>query len=667
LNYSLKITKRVFIGVFIILAGSSLLATGSCQTQADGEFISFNQPIIQNGQWKVKLEDNADFKSPTYDDSGWSMMDEVACEQKELPVGPGYIWYRKRIYLPPGKPFNNLGLKMDKVGAIDETYVNGHLVGSSGLINQHYLDGEKIRIYQIPNYILVFGGENLVAVRVRHIDRAEGTFTGKITIGDYDTLFRGMLRKEAVDLIVCGIFMAVGVLAIILFIIRSLKREYLFFGLGTIGMAIYSFYMTQWKYILDLEWFPDYRVYYAGFFLVVPCFVRFIYEIWPSRKSENTKRAEDLFGYFSAGLVVYAICLDVAPIFISDMRIWTFIDLKINDVVIVLASFVTLMYVFYKVYKGEGDGRIMLAGLVIGFGGGVTEMVGAYMNFPRNIAMWGVGVFILAMAIVLARRFFRLQAKVQQYSACMEQLVEKRTKQIFLLEQSRRRMFANISHDLRTPVSSVLGHVELLLEDITESPEQQKTYLKRIQAKMLGLNRLIQDLFELAKLEAYETSFQMMPITVEDLVRNVYQKYKFDINNAGFGFELKLPIPETVVEVDVGRLDQVFANLFSNAIRYMGHDGVIIISCRLVGISSDVAVMFCVADNGVGIAPDDRPYVFERFYRASEARETSTENSGLGLAIAKEIIEVHGGSIWVDEGAGQGCVICFTLPMVVNG
>ena len=107
--------------------------------------------------------------------------------------------------------------------------------------------------------------------------------------------------------------------------------------------------------------------------------------------------------------------------------------------------------------------------------------------------------------------------------------------------------------------------------------------------------------------------------------------------------------------------DQVFANLISNAIRFMGSDGKIVISCECAGTAQ---VLFKVADNGSGIAPADIPKVFDRLYRGNHSRGNPSEHSGLGLAITKEIVEAHQGSIWVDETEKKGCTMCILLPAI---
>ena len=274
--------------------------------------------------------------------------------------------------------------------------------------------------------------------------------------------------------------------------------------------------------------------------------------------------------------------------------------------------------------------------------------------------LWSLTGCIISLALVLSSRCWRLNQQIAQHSLDMEHMVAQKTEQLRQSEESRQRLLSNISHDLRTPVSSVLGHVELMLEGVVDSPEQQRTYLQRIRAKMLGLNRLMHDLFELANLESANARFIWTDITASSWIDEVWQKYVSDVNNAGFHLEQQSNISDTIIiRVDMDRLDQVFANLISNAIRFMGSDGKIIVSCEL---ANPAQVLFKVADNGSGIAPADIPKVFDRLYRGSHSRGNSGEHSGLGLAIAKEIVEAHQGKIWIDETVNCGCTLCVLIP-----
>lgn len=173
---------------------------------------------------------------------------------------------------------------------------------------------------------------------------------------------------------------------------------------------------------------------------------------------------------------------------------------------------------------------------------------------------------------------------------------------------------------------------------MVESRLQQRAYIKRIHSNMLSLNRLIQDLFELAKIEMQQVNFSREKIFAGKLVEDCYQKYVFDVEKSGVIFKKNSTVSSDVmILVDEGRLDQVFANLISNAMRYTKQDGVITLGCKLVykgyaGFDiegSSKQVCFTVADNGTGIGLEYVPHIFERFYRGKEAGTLTGEHSTL--------------------------------------
>lgn len=295
----------------------------------------------------------------------------------------------------------------------------------------------------------------------------------------------------------------------------------------------------------------------------------------------------------------------------------------------------------------------------------ITFAFGEAVEAPQTTfiaLLWGLTGCLIFLALFLSSRLRRLNQQVAQHSQDIEKMVTQKTEQLRQSEEERQRLLSNISHDLRIPVSSVLGHVELMLEGVVDSPEQQRIYLRRIHAKMLGLNRLMHDLFELAKLESANVRFVWTVLSATVWLDEVWQKYVSDVNNAGFQLEQQSLISNAIaVRVDKDRLDQVFANLISNAIRFMGSDGKIVISCECAGTAQ---VLFKVTDNGSGIAPADIPKVFDRLYRGNHSRGNPSEHSGLGLAITKEIVEAHQGSIWVDEAEKKGCTMCILLPAI---
>jgi signal transduction histidine kinase len=219
---------------------------------------------------------------------------------------------------------------------------------------------------------------------------------------------------------------------------------------------------------------------------------------------------------------------------------------------------------------------------------------------------------------------------------------------------SRRQMTADIAHDLRTPLSVILGYTEALRDGML--PPDQETF-DTMHTEAQHLQRLIDDLRTLSLADAGELRLLRQPIAPHALLERSAAAHRAQAHERGITLAMNASWDLPAVDVDSERMAQVLGNLISNALRYTPAGGTITLAADRCG--DDVCLR--VADTGSGIKPDDLPHVFDRFYRADAARE-QTGSSGLGLAIAKGIVEVHGGRITVDSTVGQGSTFTIWVP-----
>ncbi len=223
-------------------------------------------------------------------------------------------------------------------------------------------------------------------------------------------------------------------------------------------------------------------------------------------------------------------------------------------------------------------------------------------------------------------------------------------------EELRRHMVADIAHELRTPLSVIQGNLEALLDGVFPLSKES---VVSIHEETLLLSRLVEDLWELALAEAGQLRLERASLDLAALVRQVFSSVELQATEQGVELATDL-LPELpMIDGDAQRLSQVLLNLINNALRYTPAGGRITLAARPVGSLLEVSV----ADTGQGIAPQDLPHVFDRFYRADKSRARSSGGSGLGLAIVKHLVEAHGGRIWVESEPGQGARFAFTLPL----
>jgi signal transduction histidine kinase len=223
-------------------------------------------------------------------------------------------------------------------------------------------------------------------------------------------------------------------------------------------------------------------------------------------------------------------------------------------------------------------------------------------------------------------------------------------------DQLRRNLVADVAHELRTPLTSVLGSLEAMRDGVAEPTP---AFLESAYDEALLLKRLVNDLQELSLAEAGQFHLDRQPVALSGIVEGATHALAEQARAKDIALNVAVP-SDLRVEVDSERIGQVLRNLLTNAIAFTPARGRVEISARVSG--EWVAVS--VEDTGSGIAAEDLPFVFERFYRADKSRTRATGGAGLGLAIAKQWVEAHGGTIRVESEQGRGTRFTFTLPVV---
>lgn len=227
------------------------------------------------------------------------------------------------------------------------------------------------------------------------------------------------------------------------------------------------------------------------------------------------------------------------------------------------------------------------------------------------------------------------------------------------LEYSRKELIASISHDLRTPMSSIKGYVEGLQDGIIHDKEKFSRYITVIKNKTESLDNLIDSLFLYSQLDINDTKEAFCIRESKELLESIIAPIEIEFVDQPLQFEVIKPFPSVHLYANENSVAQVFDNLISNAKRYVKENGTIRVEANVDGDYLKISV----TDNGAGIPQQDLLHVFEHFYRAEKSRSRSFGGAGLGLAICKKVIENHGGKIWAESKPDVGTTFCFTLPI----
>lgn len=247
----------------------------------------------------------------------------------------------------------------------------------------------------------------------------------------------------------------------------------------------------------------------------------------------------------------------------------------------------------------------------------------------------------------LGRSFNEMAATIE---ADMEKLRE--------AERMRKELIGNISHDLRSPLASIHGYLEtILMKDTLLSAEERRRFLEISLKNATSLQRLVEELFELVRLDTRQVQLKREPFQAAELAQDAVLKLKPKADGAGVTLTVEGPRDLPLVRGDIGLVERVLTNLIENALTFTPAGG----SVR-VGLSGENgAVRVSVTDTGTGIGPEDLPHIFDRFYRADRSRDRSRGGAGLGLAIAREIVELHGSALRVESRVNEGTRFSFTL------
>ena len=227
-------------------------------------------------------------------------------------------------------------------------------------------------------------------------------------------------------------------------------------------------------------------------------------------------------------------------------------------------------------------------------------------------------------------------------------------------EKDSKELISNISHDLKTPMTSIKGYVEGLMDGVADTPEKRDRYIRTIYNKVNDMNTLVDELFLYAKLDSNAVTYSFIKLNAGDYFQDCAEELSLDLSEQGvdFGF-FNYMDPDVIIIADPEQLKRVISNIIGNSVKYASPDRDLQISLRLSEEEEFIRVE--IEDNGKGIAKKELPLVFERLYRTDASRNSSKGGSGLGLSIAKKIIEEHGGKIWAQSTENVGTTMIFVL------
>ena len=338
---------------------------------------------------------------------------------------------------------------------------------------------------------------------------------------------------------------------------------------------------------------------------------------------------------------------------------WSFIGVYVIAGVLV---FVNVWIIARMMFATRHD--LLLATILLVFATGIAAAVSFFLSaaltdriFTLNRAAERIARGELDTRVVVEGHdeLAQLTRSFNTMAAQLELMQQKQQE----LDTLRRELVAWVSHDLRTPLTSMRAVLEALADGVIDDPETVQRYYRVAQHDIRSLSHLIDDLFDVSQIDAGGLQLDVALNSIGDLISDTIESFSETARQQNVQLEGEVQPGTDPVRMDARRIGRVLANITSNALRHTPAGGKVHLAARRTARGVEVEVV----DTGEGIRPEDLPYVFDRFYRGEKSRNRATGGAGLGLAIARGIVEAHGGSIRVESEVGHGARFVFVLPV----
>lgn len=317
---------------------------------------------------------------------------------------------------------------------------------------------------------------------------------------------------------------------------------------------------------------------------------------------------------------------------------------------------------------GQGQGG-MMADFYLNFQASFNESLIIAVIAASLVAL--IASFILSKSVIAPVRVMmnasqriseghydeRVQSQgvdeLSQLAASFNQMAE----QLEQVENMRRRLIGDVAHELRTPLTAIKGSAEGLMDGVL--PASDETY-QQIHNEAERLNKLVNDLQELSRVEAKAIPLNVQPVKVTRLIETVTKRMQFQFDEKRVIFNRQMPHDPILVLADEDRALQILTNLLGNALQYTPESGTVTVTIE----REKNMARFSIHDSGIGIPAEHLAHIFDRFYRVDKSRSRTHGGSGIGLTISKHLVEAQGGKIWAEsDGENKGSVFVFTLPI----
>lgn len=551
----------------------------------------------------------------------------------DSPAGFGYGTYRLTITVP--KNVRSLTLDFASPRTAHKLWVNGMLVSSDGVVSPSAETGEA-RYYNKIIPVSAANGTVELVLQVSNYLHSKGGLRRSILLGDYRAMERKYSRENAERIFVFGAMATVGFFYIMLFSIRRSEKAALFFGLFVLPISLREVTLDS---IVLLQLLPDMpqslilRIEYLSMFGLV-VYAWYVDALLSGYIPKKLLKSLFVLSSLQIGIILYS-------------PVWFFSRyLFLTNLFIAMVLIYLLFVIVKSTLRKDPSSRFLLCGHVVLLGTIINDQL-YYADFIQtgNLYSWGLLVLTGIQAVLILKRFITAFDAVEALNQRLSQM--DKLKDDFLAE---------VSHELLTPVHGIHGFLESIKDSAAQRLETDEKY---ILDTAIGVNRrlanLVADIQTFLQLRHRDPVLRTENLQVRSQVELIIATCRTLIGDKDLVLTNSVD-PAIYVKADRDKLQQVLHNLIENALKFTENGKI-----DIHALAGNEVVVH-VSDTGVGIPEEYCQKIFEPYIRVEESGEKSQEGSGLGLSIAKKLVGLQGGNIWVKSNAGEGSTFSFSLP-----
>lgn len=554
--------------------------------------------------------------------------------------GQGFATYRMKVLLP--KTDRMLSIRFDVMGTAYYAYVDGKKVISSGQVGKSR-ETSKPSLYSANIDFVPVAGETEIIIEISNFHDKSGGPWSPIYLGFTKDILKSQQKARYLEIFLMGSILIMAFYHFFVFFFRRKDISILYFGLFCFLMAFRILLVGERLILWAVPWIPwivTHKLNYLSIYLSTPVFCLFFHSIFKEDFNETVLKCA-----VAIGLVLSCFVLLTPPL------LFTYTLYIMHLVMLCLGLYIFVIF-FYSYRRKRLGTWLVISGFLVLFATIVNDILDANQIISTgNYLMFGFYVFIFSHAILLALRLAKAFETVEEMSG-----------KLVVLDRLKDEFLANTSHELKTPITGIIGIAESMLDGVAGTlSASARGNLAIITASGKRLANLINDILDFSRLKNKDILLKITPADMYQISRAVLTAFYPLAHEKNLELVNLVPEKAPLVAGDENRLTQIMYNLIGNAVKFT-EEGSVKVSSK----EKENKLLISVTDTGIGIPEDKYESVFQSFEQVSGSTQREFGGTGLGLSITRRLVQLHGGTISVDSKINKGSVFTFSIPLLTE-